>query len=146
MKGKLKMEEFEGKLIELNNRFYRALEEGDITIMEEVWLTDENAKCVHPGWPLLKGWSEIKESWERIFDSGELSDVKISDTFVEISENAAMINCVEKLSHYIGGQTVITMAQTTNIFEMIDSRWYMVLHHASPIPVPRAENYSDTLQ
>lgn len=140
------MKELKKQIIELNNRFYKALEEGDILTMEEIWLTDENAKCVHPGWPLLTGWHEIKESWERIFEAGELSDVEISDTFVEISESAAMINCVEKLSHYIGGQMVMTMAQTTNIFEMIGSRWYLVLHHASPIPVPRSGNYSDTLQ
>jgi len=140
------MEKLKKQIIELNNRFYQALEEGDISTMEEIWLTDGNAKCIHPGWPLLTGWDDIKNSWERIFESGELSEVEISDTFVEINQSAALINCIEKLRHYIGGQMVMTMAQTTNVFEMIDSRWYMVLHHASPIPVPRSENYSDTLQ
>lgn len=140
------MEELKKNLVELNNKFYRALETGDISLMEDVWLTDDNVKCVHPGWPLITGWDEIKESWEKIFDSGEVSDVEINDTFVEVSDSSAWINCIEKLSHVIGGQVIITMAQTTNIFELRDSRWYMVLHHASPMPVPRSENSSETLQ
>jgi ketosteroid isomerase-like protein len=142
----VKMDEAKKKLIELNEKFYRALEKGDMSLMEDIWLVDNNVKCIHPGWPLITGWDEIKESWEKIFEAGELSSVEIDDTFVEVGEKAAWVNCIEKLSHTIGEQVVITMAQTTNIFEKRDSRWYLVLHHASPMPVPRSENLSETLQ
>lgn len=140
------MEELRKNLVELNEKFYSALEKGDISLMEEVWLTEQDVKCVHPGWPLITGWDDIRDSWQKIFDSGELNKVEISDLFVELNDEAAWINCIEKLSHEIGGQLIITMAQTTNIFERRDSRWYLVLHHASPMPVPRSENFSETLQ
>ena len=133
-------------VVELNEKFYNALEQGDMSLMEDIWLNDEEIKCVHPGWPLLTGWNEIKQSWERIFESGELSGVEVNDTFVEVNESSAWVNCIEKLSHVVGGQVIVTMAQTTNIFEKRDDRWFMVLHHASPMPVPRSESSSETLQ
>ena len=50
-----------------NLAFYRALEARDLSAMDTVWLHDESATCVHPGWHRLDGWSEIRRSWENIF-------------------------------------------------------------------------------
>lgn len=140
------MTETEKNVYRLNEKFYKALENGDIGLMGDIWLKDDTVKCIHPGWPLIRGWSDIRESWEKIFESGQLGSVEISDTFADVNEEIAWLNCIEKLNHVIGGQVVITMAQTTNIFEKRDSRWYLVLHHASPMPVPRSETSSETLQ
>lgn len=140
------MTESEKDVYGLNEKFYKALDNGDIGLMGDIWLKDDTVKCIHPGWPLIRGWNDIKESWEKIFESGQLGSVEISDTFADVNEEIAWLNCIEKLNHVIGGQVVITMAQTTNIFEKRDSRWYLVLHHASPMPVPRSEMSSETLQ
>src|SRR5262249_33640015 len=41
-----------------NLAFYRALEARDLSAMELVWLHEEAASCIHPGWHRLDGWSE----------------------------------------------------------------------------------------
>lgn len=115
--------------------FYEALNKSDITMMEKVWITGRRAKCVHPGWPAIKGWDAIKASWVTIFESGELASVETSDITIDVGEKAAWVNCVEKLNHFVDGRVVVTLAQATNIFENTKDGWRMTLHHASPIPV-----------
>ena len=39
-----------------NERFYRAFESLDIEQMAAVWVQDETAQVVHPGWTLKSGW------------------------------------------------------------------------------------------
>ena len=48
-----------------NERFYRAFESLDITLMQSVWLQTDRAKCNHPGWALLEGWEAVAR--ERYF-------------------------------------------------------------------------------
>lgn len=124
------------------NTFYEALNRADIEMMEKVWVAGGRAKCIHPGWPAIKGWSSIKASWLTIFESGELASVETSDVTIDVGEKAAWVNCVEKLNHFVDGRVVVTLAQATNIFENTKDGWRMTLHHASPIPVsslPEAE-------
>lgn len=130
----------------INQKFYDALSASDISMMDELWVQTEDVKCVHPGWPLLLGWKEIRESWMNIFESGGLSNIEISNIFIDVIDNTAWLNCTEKLSYLLGDQVVITLAQTTNIFELHDSSWKMVLHHASPMPMPPTENEIPNLQ
>ena len=130
----------------INHTFYEALNNANIDLMEEVWIKDDSAKCVHPGWSMLKGWKDIRDSWVKIFEGDTLAQVEISDIFIDINGKSAWLNCVERMNYVIDNQIVITLAQTTNIFELKDSKWCIVLHHASPMPVPRSEITTETIQ
>ncbi|MGH7884479.1 MAG: nuclear transport factor 2 family protein [Thermodesulfobacteriota bacterium] len=134
------------KIYEINTRFYNALNNSDISLMEEIWLKKSSAKCVHPGWPILKGWDSIKESWQNIFETGGLNQVEISDIFVDIVGKTAWVNCIERINYLINNSFIVTMAQATNIFKLIEGDWKMVLHHASPMPPPRSEINDHSLQ
>ncbi len=142
----MKESDKETGIIEANRLFYEAIESRDIKAMERIWLNSERVKCVHPGWPQLKGWSNVKESWERIFASGELVSIEIKDVFTDVQGDTGWVNCVEKMIHNVDGEYIVTMAQATNIFELVDSNWVVVLHHASPMPVPRSEISSEKVQ
>ena len=122
-----------------NDTFYAALRNGDLDRMNEVWLKGSESKCVHPGWPMIYGWEAIKESWKNIFEAGGLSDIEVSDISVEVSGTLAWVICIEKIGHRVGDEIQFGYAQSTNVFEYKGSSWKMVIHHASPIPVPRAE-------
>jgi ketosteroid isomerase-like protein len=125
------------QVLRINEKFYQALENGKLDLMEEIWLKDERAKCVHPGWPMLWGWEAIRQSWKNIFDSGVPIKVQISNVATEVSGDLAWVTCIEHVSYVIRDQIQINMAQATNIFENQGSRWLMVHHHASPMPVPK---------
>lgn len=140
------MKKKQEQIIEINDLFYKAFQASDLDLMEKVWINTEEVKCVHPGWPLISGWNDVKESWKRIFETNQVKDIVITDFFSDIQESTAWVNCVERINHEVGGNIVITMAQTTNIFEFDNSVWRMVLHHASPMPVPMSEFSSETVQ
>jgi len=118
-----------------NKRFYEALESGNMELMEEVWVKDSRAKCVHPGWPMLWGWEAIKQSWINIFRSGGPTEIKISNVSVEVSEKLAWVTCIEHIGHAVGDQIRTALAQTTNIYEKHGSQWLIIQHHASVIPM-----------
>ncbi len=142
----MKVEEMQQEVRNINQKFYEALTTADLSLMEELWVKSDDVQCVHPGWPLLHGWEKVKESWKNIFEAGGLTNIEISNIFVDVAGDTAWLNCTEKLSYTIGDQVVITLAQTTNIFEYNDSAWRMVLHHASPMPMPPTEKEIPNLQ
>jgi hypothetical protein len=79
------MSDLKELILNINKKFYEALSKADIELMESIWVKDERAKCIHPGWPLLKGWVSIKKSWEDIFIAGGISGVRISDVNLRIN-------------------------------------------------------------
>lgn len=130
-------------VLKANLRFYQALRDGDPDSMQEVWLNEPRAKCVHPGWPMLYGWEAIKESWKNIFQAGPPAHIEISDIKAYVAGELAWVICIEKISQTAGDQTRLGYAQSTNVFELSGSSWRLVIHHASPVPVPAGEAASN---
>lgn len=132
-----------GEVLSTNEKFYQAINHGDLESMEEVWLKRPEAKCVHPGWPMLYGWEAIRESWKNIFQGGGSHGIELSSVTVTVSGGLAWVVCVEKISQKIGSEVRVGYAQSTNVFHLSDSAWKLVIHHASPVPRPRGESDED---
>jgi len=43
------------QILEVNERFYKALGTRDLDLMGTVFVHDERAGCTHPGWLMLRG-------------------------------------------------------------------------------------------
>lgn len=136
-------QELENQVLKTNEKFYSAIESGDLELMGELWVKDSKAKCVHPGWPMIYGWDAVMESWKNIFAQGGLAGIEISDVRIRILGDLACVICVEKISQRVGEGVRSGYAQSTNVFEYKNSSWLLVIHHASPVPVPRGEASSD---
>jgi ketosteroid isomerase-like protein len=134
------------EVLKINEAFYRALQNGDLDLMESLWVKDSRAKCVHPGWPLLLGWEPIRKSWENIFEMGGPTKIQISNVSVEACGNMAWLTCIEHITHILKDQVHRSLAQATNIFELQGSRWFMIHHHASPIPMLEGSMTEEKLQ
>ena len=119
-----------------NEAFYRAFETLEIKEMEKVWLRASHIKCVHPGWPLLRGWGPIMISWERIFANTFGMRFTLNDVHVEVSGSLGWVVLIEDLEArgYDGASRSEIL--TTNLFEKRDGLWFIVHHHASPILAP----------
>ena len=119
-----------------NEAFYRAFETLEIEEMEKVWLRASYIKCVHPGWPLLRGWGPIMTSWERIFANTFGMRFTLSDVHVEVSGSLGWVVLIEELESR--GYEGVSRSEilTTNLFEKRDGQWFIVHHHASPILAP----------
>ena len=114
------------EIIKTNRKFYDARNRYDIDLIEQVWLTDVRAKCVHAGWPIIFGWEAIKESWKTIFETGGFDRVDISDFFVEVKGNSAWLNCVERATYSLDDRRVVVRGpgnQHILSMRMENGRW-----------------------
>ena len=125
-----------------NERFYRALTDLDMTVMDDVWCHEEAVRCIHPGWELIEGWDVIRQSWEVIFANTTGMIVEPSEVKVRVEGDMAWVSCMETITS-AGGSEGVSTARATNLFVRRPGGWKMVLHHASQIPSPRDEGPGD---
>jgi ketosteroid isomerase-like protein len=118
---------------EANARFYRAFEALDLAAMDAVWAHGEDVKCVHPGWPLLTGWSAVRESWQAIFANTEEMRFTISDVHVVLHADLGWVTCTENILSEVRGRVAVTAILATNLFAREADGWRMIHHHASHV-------------
>ncbi len=117
--------------------FYDAFERANLAAMMAVWAATDTVVCIHPGGPRLVGFEAVRESWMQIFGGGgtrlriELTQAQKFD-----GQSVAVRTQVEVLS--APGQPKTQSVCTTNVYELTDHGWRMVLHHATPLVEPEA--------
>jgi|CXWL01.1.fsa_nt_gi uncharacterized protein (TIGR02246 family) len=117
----------------LNARFYQALCTQNLLEMEEIWAHGPNARCVHLGSSLIRGWDAIRTSWRLFFSRAICLSVEPQDAQVAVLGLAAVVNCVEHITMFTHQGSLDLRAQATNVFEKHQGRWHLMLHHASAI-------------
>ena len=113
--------------------FYEALESANLEAMMEVWADDEEIVCVHPGWPRLAGYQQIRDNWAQIFRSGERLKVHLSE---QVCVQGMMLS-VHSLHENIlvaGEPRARAPVVTTNVYLRSAGGWRMVVHHGSIAP------------
>jgi hypothetical protein len=133
------------EVLEANRRFYQALTDLNLEAMVRVWLEEPWVQCVHPGWPMLRGWDDVMESWKRIFDNTAKHRVSPDDVSVRLFGEMAWVLCLERIAASSSTGSVVSLAQCTNLFLATASGWRMVLHHASVLPMEGLPEPSPTV-
>ncbi len=130
------------EVAEANASFYAALESCDVDAMAAVWEHSERIVVTHPGWPMLRGWSDVGESWAAIFRNTSFIQFVITDEQCTVTGSTAWVTAQENILQATGasGESVAetanlsgSRAAVTNIFVHDGARWLMVVHHASPV-------------
>jgi uncharacterized protein (TIGR02246 family) len=129
-----------------NDSFYRALETLDLEAMDRVWLHEPWARCVHPGWELLVGWTAIRESWETIFKN--TSWIRVTPTAIasQVLGDVAVVHCSENITATREDEVGVAVAQATNLYLRAPGGWRLFHHHASPAPVQITQPFSGRIQ
>ena len=141
-----KLETPEQAVRQANRKFYQAFAALSLEQMDEVWLHEDWIECVHPGWDLLLGWEEVRESWARIFAGTQRMKIEITSVWVRVEGAVAWVACTEQVTSSFERGFDQALVQATNLFvlrEVPDEGpagrtrpvWKMVAHHASPLPV-----------
>jgi ketosteroid isomerase-like protein len=125
--------EAEAELEAANARFYRVFEALDLAAMEGVWAHEAHVTCIHPGWPLLRGWLAVRESWVTIFANTEEMRFTIADVHLVGSSALGIVTCTENILSGGDGRISVTSVLATNAFERSRSQWKLIHHHASHV-------------
>ncbi len=128
-----------------NSWFYQAFEKLDLTAMERVWAIEEPIQCIHPGWDVLQGWDDIRDSWVAIFQNTEYIEFSVSDIHIEIEGEVAWVTCQENITQAIDHKTLQNKTISTNVFVKRGPYWKMVHHHGAAVfQPPDANRESET--
>ena len=114
-------------LLRANRAFYTAFAARDIEAMDELWAHHTPVACVHPGWPPLRGRSDVMTSWREILLGGHSPRVRCRDPRAVRLGAAGFVTCLE---HLDGGTLV-----ATNTFALEKGVWQLVHHHAGPLTI-----------
>ena len=120
-------------ILAANQAFYRAFEKKDLEAMEAVWSKGMGCLCIHPGRDALKGWSDIRESWDLIFQNTRYLEIDTDILTIEVSGDLAYVVLVEHVLQISNGRRLEAQSMATNGFERMAGHWYMTHHHGSPI-------------
>jgi SnoaL-like domain len=133
-------------LRDANALFYRTLEALDLSGMDGLWLHEGFVRCVHPGWDVLVGWDAVRNSFEQIF--GSTRWIRVTPTAVDVLVFGAvgLVACTENITDTNHGDVGLAVAQATNVFQKVEERWRIIVHHASPAPVQVTQPFSGTVQ
>jgi hypothetical protein len=126
--GPLDEEDQEGAL-NANRVFYRAFNERDFGLMEEMWAHTAAVSCLHPGQHPLYDRAAIVESWRRILAGSGSTQVRISDERVLFARGGlALVTCRELLPQ--------APLIATNGYVKEAGAWRIVHHHSGQTPPP----------
>jgi ketosteroid isomerase-like protein len=117
--------------------FYEALTKADLEAMMAVWADDDEIYCVHPNGARITGVEEVRESWRKIFASGQTLRFQLRDQ----QHVQGMMLSVHSVYEYItvSGETRARAPMiATNVYLRTERGWRMVAHHASPAPATAA--------
>lgn len=112
-----------------NQAFYDAHEGRDIGAMSTLWEHSARVVCVHPGWPILRGWDDVLDSWVGIFRGPGRNQFIVTNQAIVVAGDVAWVTLDENLMSADGTGTVAA----TNVFVRSDDRWLLVAHHGSPV-------------
>jgi len=121
------------EIVEANSDFYSAFESMDFERMVEVWHKEDSDICIHPGWEILRGWEEIRESWRAIFASASYLRFELTELQVVRIGSIARVTCIENLYSVADGTTSHARVAATNLWVLTAQGWRISLHHGSPI-------------
>jgi ketosteroid isomerase-like protein len=116
-----------GSLLAANEEFYKALEARDMGRMAEVWANDGTVRCTHPNGVLLRGWEEVRRSFESIFSVDRPYKIELTQIYSEESDALGYVSLVERVDM---PQTTRPRREhsATNIFRLEKGGWKLVLH------------------
>ena len=113
--------------------FYAAFSSADIEAMKQVWADSAQAVCVHPMSAPLYGFAAIFESWSNILGNGG-GRIAHQTLYRRLEGNLAIHGIEERLSL---PQGVEARMHATHVYvNEPKAGWKLLIHHASPLPVP----------
>ncbi len=113
------------------SEFYRAFNSRDLVLMENNWVSSDEATIAHPLGGIRHGWNDIRQVYERIFRAAATVNIEFHDfTLHEIGDVFYAVGNEEGV--LLGNKESLDLKfRTSRLFRFIDGRWRQVHHHGS---------------
>jgi len=118
-----------------NTALYAALESADVDAMAAVWddAASDDVVCVHPGWPMLRGRSQVLRSFSAIMANTPYIQFFLTDVHVAVTGDVATVTCTENILTSVSEDDSSVQVVATNVFVRRGEDWRLLIHHGSPV-------------
>ena len=117
---------------EAETAFYTAFANTDLDSMMAVWLDSDVISCVHPVGPRLNGREAVRASWAGIFRNSGSLKFRLAEV-QRIQDGLLAVHVLHEHITVPGEIEERPPAVATNVYQLTDQGWRMILHHASPV-------------
>ncbi len=112
-------------------QFYYAFNNGDMNTMSQNWHQSDEIAMDNPLGGIKRGWTEIKEVYERIFDGPAEVYVEYYDYTIHETNETFYAVGRERGYFKLGADEIKLAIRTSRIFKRVDGLWKQVHHHGS---------------
>lgn len=114
---------------EAEQGFYTAMSSASIDAMKNVWLDSEEVACIHPMAQRILGYKQVINGWQGIFrGQGEMIA-----HIEKVKSTQGPVLAVHTGTEVLRQDASEFRVEVTNIYQISDGGWKMILHHASPV-------------
>jgi len=126
-------------------QFYCAFNSSDINLMSQNWYQANEIAMDNPLGGIKRGWIEIKEVYEKIFNGSAEVYVEFYD--YTIHETNGIFYTVGRERGYfkIGNNKIELAIRTSRIFKQVNGKWLQVHHHGSIENPQLLKHYQETV-
>lgn len=112
-------------------QFYCAFNNGDRNVMAENWLQSADIAMDNPLGGIKRGWGEIRQVYEKIFNGP--AEVYVEYYDYTIHEAGEIFYAVGRERGYfkLGKEALDLAIRTSRIFKKVGGAWKQVHHHGS---------------
>merc|ERR1711879_882376 len=100
--------------------------------MKALWLEASFVQCIHPYEKRSLGYTDVCDSWQRLFSMGAArkSTITAEDVRVNVRGATAIVVCLEQVISKALKRPLRSMT-ATNIFRKVGQKWLLVHRHVS---------------
>lgn len=111
--------------------FYHAFNSSDLEIMSRNWAQSEHISMDNPVGGIKRGWNEIREVYDRIFNGPAEVYVEFYDYTLHEAGEIFFVVGRERGQFRVGEKVIQLAIRTSRTYQLIDGRWLQVHHHGS---------------
>ncbi len=126
--------------------FYKAFNYRDMELMAESWLKTEEISMDNPIGGIRRGWEEISNGYDKIFNGNAEVYVEFYDYSIHKTADMFFATGRER-GYFKTEENIINLAiRTTRIFKKINGVWKQIHHHGSIDEPELLEKYQKAVQ
>lgn len=126
-------------------QFYYAFNNRDIDVMSENWHQSDEVAMDNPLGGIKRGWKEIKEVYDKIFNGQAKVYVEFYDYTIHETNEMFYVVGRERGSFIKNELSIELQIRTSRIFKKVNNSWRQVHHHGSIEYPDLLKSYQDAV-
>ncbi len=125
--------------------FYKAFNQRDLKLMQDVWLNTDEASMNNPVGGIMRGWKNIESVYDKIFNGKAKVYVEFYDFTFHSTENMFLVTGRERGFFEKENLKIDLAIRTSRVFIKENGEWKHIHHHGSIDNPELLKKYQDAI-